>query len=161
MGKILDSFGDDRKRIISNAINVCFNEIDFDYNNLLFRTVGELEYIKTIIKILRHYRTSKKFEIEEKNLINQMIANKNYIPFFDISIDEINNKTIDVEIRKKSVISKAQRIQFIIDEEKVQTRNKLDNSLSILIEEAKKRFNEAKEYVKIITEKMMNGDNNE
>ncbi len=156
MGSIIDSFIDDRKNIISKSINLGFNEVNFDYNNLLFKVVGEIEYTRTIIQLLRHYRSSTELIEEEKNLVNQMIANKNYIPFFDISIDEINNKTIDIEVRKKSIISKAQRIQFAIDDEKHRTRNKLDDDLSILIEDAKKRINEVKEYIKIVTDKMMN-----
>lgn len=163
----------ERKKIMEEAINFGLINNFFTVKDLLKYEIGKYEYMIVIKSILRYYRSSKEFIGIDKNLLNQMIVDEKFIPFFDIlTIDEewlkifpevkkkeINEKENEikqiVKKTKKQKISKQERIHQMISLEINQQTAKIEEkSMLELIEEANKRIKEAKEYIKIISDNM-------
>ena len=133
-----------RKRIIEITANFAFFK-GFCSKEELYE-----DYNKNIISVLRYYRESKTTTGYVKNLLNQMIVNNNYIPFFNILV----NKKKKV---KKIINFKQKLIRKMIDKEKEQQITILEEkTLDILIQEANKRLEEAKTYVESVTDKLQN-----
>lgn len=122
---------DNRKRILINAVKYAYKEKFFDNWDLMKNIVGDYIYTKTLIYILRYYRASGSFPIEDKIFINQMITDKNSIPNFEIHDIDKPKKVKEKGIKK-------------------------EKSLATLIKEAKERLKEVKVYTKLIISRIQN-----
>lgn len=132
-----------RKRIIEITANFAF------FKGFCSREELYKDYSKNIVSILRFYRSSKTMTGYIKNLLNQMIVNDKYIPFFEILISKKKN------VKRIIDNSKEKRIRKMIDKEKEQQFLTLEEkTLPTLIEEAKQRIEEAKQYLSIVSDKL-------
>jgi len=179
-------YDDERKEIMKKAIEYCYIDGFISYEDFVKDITGDVIYYNNISDVLQYYRKSGIVRNQELIFLNQMIANKSFIPSFEditkilkyieenevvevieqvevIEEDDlipIYRKTENIEtgqIRKKRT-SKQERIQHIIDIEKNRLKILMEEKdISTLIEEAKQRIEEVKGYIKIVTDKLING----